>query len=167
MPERAGLPGEFIAFHVYGSGCTIRGRTVTLALMPTIGSSHRDAAVVVIGHVDVVGMRPRLRMRCDVVGVVGGERELDEPSVRRVDDTQLVATVGGGEHAVGALGQAELAVELLRRVDVGHAERHLGKTVQGHRVTPMCLTHAGIDVLPLDVRHVKKISILRAIPESA
>ena len=39
VPERAGLPGEFIAFHSYGSGWTMRGRTVTLALMPTIGSS--------------------------------------------------------------------------------------------------------------------------------
>ena len=39
VPERAGFPGEFIAFHMYGSGCTMRGRTVTLALMPTIDSN--------------------------------------------------------------------------------------------------------------------------------
>jgi hypothetical protein len=39
VPDRAGFPGEFIAFHVYGSGCTMRDRTVTLARMPTMGSS--------------------------------------------------------------------------------------------------------------------------------
>ena len=107
----------------------------------------------------------------DVVGVVGRECELDEAPVRRVDDAELIAAIGRGEHAVVALGQAELAVELLRRVDVGHAECHVGKTVQGHLATPICkpdrTVHRDRIVLPLDLRHVKKISILRVIPESA
>ena len=69
-----------------------------------------------------------------------------------------------------ALGEAELAVELLGRVDVGYAERHLGKAVQTHRYIPTRgppTRPFGAIVLPPDVRHVKKISILRDIPESA
>jgi Zn ribbon nucleic-acid-binding protein len=89
----------------------------------------------VIGHVDAVGAGCSTDAR-DVVGVVRCQRVFDQTPVWRVDNAELIAAVGGGEHAVVALGQAELAVELLRCVDVGYPKRHVGKTVQGHRITP-------------------------------
>ena len=94
--------------------------------------SHRNAAVVVIDHDDVM-RSGRATDAGDVVGVVGGESELDQLSVRCLDNPQLVASVGGGEHAVVTFGKAELPVELPRRIDVGHAERHLGKAMHRHR----------------------------------
>ena len=67
--------------------------------------------------------------------------------------------------------EPELAVELLGGVNIGNPERHLGKAVQRHRSTPSFGAQperrVRWSVLPLDLRHVKIISILRTIHESA
>jgi hypothetical protein len=125
--------------------------------------AHRDAAVGVIGHGEAMGLGGAANAR-DVVGVVRGDGVLQQSAIRGLDDAQLIAAVGRGEHASAVLGKTELAVELLGCVHVGNAQRHLCQTVQPHCLTP------SFDCLPFyrsDVRYVKKISILHDYREHA
>ena len=53
--------------------------------MPTTGSSDRDAAVVVVGDVEIVG-GGGAGDAGDVVGIVGRQRHLDQLADRALDD---------------------------------------------------------------------------------
>ncbi len=62
--------------------------------MPTTGSTHRDAAVVVVGDVEIVG-RGGTGDAGEVVGIVGRQRHLDQLSDGSLDDVELLPAVAG------------------------------------------------------------------------
>ena len=73
-------------------------------------------------HVDVQ-LRELRGDAVDVVGVVGAKRQLHQPADGRLDQAQLLASVGRCEDARRALGEVEVAVELARLLNVRDANR--------------------------------------------
>ena len=98
--------------------------------------AQRDAAVVVRHDLEMLVLRVRLDAR-DVVGVLRAQDVLDELAVGLLDHAQLLATVGSRKDPRARLAEPELPVERAGLVDLRHAQRHLGQSLQCHRISAL------------------------------